>query len=276
DVGDAVLGQSRCRAADRTEVEAAELGARSLDLRGPVALAEHDHRPAGFLKEAHIAVHPRRSGRPERPRRHVFGSLRRSRVVDGMILDIVGQPLTGAEAVAQFGVDDVAGDDHRPRQGEPITDGQARQLGLQFRHRPIEVDGGGVAGFDLLDPTHRGQKSCWIVFELLDEDTVCVDAAMICRSAEQLTAMAIGRDPLCRGRRTTRTSWQKYLPPNCAPKPRFWVSSKTVCSNSWSRKPCPVTALPVVGRSSREWALASLAVLSVNSAEGPPVTTARS
>src|SRR5699024_8090036 len=40
----------------------------------------------------------------------------------------------------------------------------------------IEVDGGDVAGFDLLDPTHRGQKSCWIVFELLDEDTVCVDA----------------------------------------------------------------------------------------------------
>src|SRR5699024_8603304 len=108
DVGDAVLGQSRCRAAARTEVEAAELSARSLDLRGSVALAEHDHRPAGFLKEAHIAVHPRRSGRPERPRRHVFGSLRRSRVVDGMILDIVGQPLTGAEAVAQFGVDDVA------------------------------------------------------------------------------------------------------------------------------------------------------------------------
>ena len=43
--------------------------------------------------------------------------------------------------------------------------------------------------------------------------------ASACRSAEHDTAMATGHDAPCRGSRTTRTSWQKYLPPNCAPMP---------------------------------------------------------
>ena len=40
-----------------------------------------------------------------------------------------------------------------------------------------------------------------------------------CRSAEHDTASATGQEAPCRGSRTTRTSWQKYLPPNCAPIP---------------------------------------------------------
>ena len=43
--------------------------------------------------------------------------------------------------------------------------------------------------------------------------------ASACRSAEHDTAIATGQDAPCRGSRTTRTSWQKYLPPNCAPMP---------------------------------------------------------
>ncbi len=70
------------------------------------------------------------------------------------------------------------------------------------------------------------------------------------RSAEQDTAMATGQDAPCRGSRTTRTSWQKYLPPNCAPIPIFCVSSKTFCSRSSSRKPCP-SSDPSAGISSR-------------------------
>ena len=31
--------------------------------------------------------------------------------------------------------------------------------------------------------------------------------------------MPTGSDAPCRGSRITRTSWQKYLPPNCAPMP---------------------------------------------------------
>lgn len=62
--------------------------------------------------------------------------------------------------------------------------------------------------------------------------------------------MATGQDAPCRGSRTTRTSWQKYLPPNCAPMPIFWVSSKTFSSSSTSRKPWP-SGEPSVGALSR-------------------------
>ena len=62
--------------------------------------------------------------------------------------------------------------------------------------------------------------------------------------------MATGQDAPCRGSRTTRTSWQKYLPPNCAPMPIFLVIWSTCCSSSWSRNPCPMGD-PVAGSVSR-------------------------
>ena len=86
-----------------------------------------------------------------------------------------------------------------------------------------------------------------------------------CRSAEHDTAIATGHDAPWRGRRTTRTSWQKYLPPNCAPIPKDCVSSKTFSSNSTSRKAWAAIE-PAVGRSSRYFAEAYFAVFSANSA----------
>ena len=38
--------------------------------------------------------------------------------------------------------------------------------------------------------------------------------------------MPTGQEAACRDIRITRTSWQKYLPPNCAPMPRFRESSR--------------------------------------------------
>src|SRR5277367_2822027 len=95
-----------------------------------------------------------------------------------------------------------------------------------------------------------------------------------CRSAEQETAMATGQDAPCLGSLITRTSWQKYLPPNCAPIPIFLVMSSTVCSSSTSRKPFP-PVVPSVGSVSRYRAEAYLAVLSAYSALVPPTTIAR-
>jgi hypothetical protein len=94
------------------------------------------------------------------------------------------------------------------------------------------------------------------------------------RSAEQETAIATGQDAPCRGSRITRTSWQKYLPPNCAPMPKSRVSSRTSSSSSRSRKPCAVIE-PSAGRLSRYLALASFAVFSAYSALVPPMTIAR-
>ena len=62
--------------------------------------------------------------------------------------------------------------------------------------------------------------------------------------------MAIGSDAPCRGSRTIRTSWQKYLPPNCAPMPRFWVSLWTSASSAVSRMAWPDRS-PSVGSPSR-------------------------
>ena len=95
-----------------------------------------------------------------------------------------------------------------------------------------------------------------------------------CRSAEHDTAIATGQDAPCRGSRTTRTSWQKYLPPNCAPIPNDCVSSKTFCSSSRSRNAC-ADIDPDVGSPSRYFADAYFAVFSANSADVPPTTTAR-
>ena len=95
-----------------------------------------------------------------------------------------------------------------------------------------------------------------------------------CRSAEHDTAIATGHDAPCRGSRTTRTSWQKYLPPNCAPIPIRRVMPSTCSSSSRSRNPCPA-ADPDEGSVSRYFADAYLAVFSANSAEVPPTTMAR-
>src|SRR5581483_8897465 len=95
-----------------------------------------------------------------------------------------------------------------------------------------------------------------------------------CRSAEQDTAIATGHDAPCRGSRTTRTSWQKYFPPNCAPIPIFRVISSTAASSSRSRNPCPA-ADPEAGSPSRYFADAYLAVFSAYSALVPPMTIAR-
>ena len=78
----------------------------------------------------------------------------------------------------------------------------------------------------------------------------------------------------CRGRRITRTSWQKYLPPNCAPMPVLRESSRIFPSISRSRYPVPRSP-PSVGSESRYRVVASLTVFMVNSADVPPMTIAR-
>eukprot|EP01139_Manchomonas_bermudensis_P000434 Amastigsp_a429_239.p4 type:complete len:121 gc:universal Amastigsp_a429_239:714-1076(+) len=86
--------------------------------------------------------------------------------------------------------------------------------------------------------------------------------------------MPTGHEAPWRGSRMTRTSWQKYLPPNWAPMPAFCVALWTAASISRSRNACPCS-LPRVGRLSRYLVVASLTVFRVCSAESPPMTMAR-
>ena len=77
-----------------------------------------------------------------------------------------------------------------------------------------------------------------------------------------------------RGIRITRTSWQKYFPPNCAPMPIFRVISRIVRSISRSRNARP-SSFPLVCRLSRYFAEASFTVFRHVSADVPPITTAK-
>mmetsp|Transcript_39369 Transcript_39369/g.80647 ORF Transcript_39369/g.80647 Transcript_39369/m.80647 type:complete len:249 (-) Transcript_39369:568-1314(-) len=96
---------------------------------------------------------------------------------------------------------------------------------------------------------------------------------LACLSAEHDTPKPTGHEAPCLGRRTTRTSWQKYLPPNCAPMPIFWHCSWILLSHSRSRNALP-PSFPLVCSSSRYLVLASFTVLSVCSALRPPTTRA--
>ena len=70
------------------------------------------------------------------------------------------------------------------------------------------------------------------------------------RSAEQETPIPTGSDAPWRGSRITRTSWQKYLPPNWAPMPSSRERFRTSRSSSTSRK-ARSSGFPVVGSASR-------------------------
>mmetsp|Transcript_98253 Transcript_98253/g.273297 ORF Transcript_98253/g.273297 Transcript_98253/m.273297 type:complete len:203 (+) Transcript_98253:595-1203(+) len=94
------------------------------------------------------------------------------------------------------------------------------------------------------------------------------------RSALQETPMPTGQEAPCRGIRMTRTSWTKYLPPNCAPIPKPWHIVRIFSSHLVSRYARP-WSFPVCGRSSRYRADASFTVFRQSSAERPPMTMAR-
>ena len=61
--------------------------------------------------------------------------------------------------------------------------------------------------------------------------------------------LPMGSEAPWRGRRMTRTSWQKYLPPNCAPTPKDCVSLWTSSSIARSRKAWPASE-PCLGSES--------------------------
>src|SRR4029079_3587376 len=93
DLLDALFGELCSAAPDGGEVEAAVLLARVAHLRGPVTFGKRDHRAAGSLELVDIAVHPPRRRRAERSRGIALRCFRRPRVIDRMVLEIVGHPL---------------------------------------------------------------------------------------------------------------------------------------------------------------------------------------
>ncbi len=136
-----------------------------------------------------------------------------------------------------------------PVSDEPRLHRVLRERGADLAHRPVEVD--------LHD----------LAVEIVVGDLGQVLARDRSRAASRNTPsrgdlaerLAVGRarhrdarpGTTRRGAAagSTRTSWQKYLPPNCAPMPNCRVSSSTCCSSSTSRKPRP--SCVALGRAAR-------------------------
>jgi Kef-type K+ transport system membrane component KefB len=252
DLADAVLGQAGGGPADRAQVEPAVGAAGVGDLPAAVPLGQHDERPAGGLELLDVGVHASGRGGPEAARRHAGGRLGRPGVVHAVVPQVLRHRLAGVEALLDLGVGDVAGHHHRSGQRQPGLDRVAGQLGADLVHRPVQVDAHDVAAEVLVGGLREVVGG--VLLELLEEEPSAVILPRAWRSAEHDTATATGHEAPWRGSRTTRTSWQKYFPPNWAPMPKPWVRASTSASSSRSRNPWPSSeptggqAVEVAGR----------------------------
>ena len=97
-----------------------------------------------------------------------------------------------------------------------------------------------------------GQEVRRLGLELLEEDAVGRDLAqrLTVGRARHGDARS-GSDAPWRGSRITRTSWQKYLPPNCAPMPSSLRELQHLLLELEVAESRARPRIPSVGRSSR-------------------------
>ena len=177
DLADVLLREDGGGPADRPEVEAAVRLAGLGDGLAAVALGDHDERAAVLLEELDVAVHAAGGGRAERARGHADRRLGGTGVVDGVILEVLGQAFALLEAFADLGVRDVAGDDERTGEGEARGDGVLRELGADLSHRAVEVDLHDLGGVGMLAGV-GGNKASGILLKLLNPDAILVDLGL--------------------------------------------------------------------------------------------------
>src|SRR6516165_2539887 len=139
-LADTVLGQPRGRPANRAEIKAAMFLAGRPDLGSPVALRERDEAAARRHKSIDIAVHAAGCGRAERAGGVSRRRLRRSGIVDRVVLYIIGQPFAVIEPLFELCVRDVARHDQRTGQAEAGLDRVSRQDLADLVHRSGQVD----------------------------------------------------------------------------------------------------------------------------------------
>ena len=92
-----------------------------------------------------------------------------------MVLEVLGQPLTGVEALLQLGVGDVTGHDHGAAERQTGADGELRERLADLAHGTVEVDVNDVVVEHRVG--HLGQELRRVVLELLDEHTIAGDLA---------------------------------------------------------------------------------------------------
>ena len=167
---------SRRRPTDRSEIETAVLGASVRHGLRSVALRKHHHGSTVRLEEIDVGVHAAGGRGPERTGDVALRRLRRPRVVDDVILEVLRQVFARIEPFLELRVRDVARHDDRPRQRELRRHGVLRQVRAHFVHRPIEIDRDRLAGQFMRD--EFGHVLGGICLELFEEDAFLRDLAL--------------------------------------------------------------------------------------------------
>ena len=134
-----------------------------------------------------------------------------------MILEILRHLLTSVKTLLDLCMSDVTTYDDCTIEAETCRYRILCELLKEFRHRLVKVDLHCLA-FACLTEFLR-DKTCWIVIELLDPDTVLVDLCLditVCRAAYAESYRAA-----CTVARETDDAYvmSEILTPNCAPRP---------------------------------------------------------
>ena len=182
---DGVLCQNGCRTSDAAEVETSVLLAGVRDGLRAVPLRDHNHGAAVFLEEIHIGIHTACSSGAERAGCHTLGRLGGTGVIDGVLLEVLGETLAVVEAVFELGVSKVACHDDCAGEGETGRDRILRELLEDFVHRSVEVYFHGLSfeSFSVL----LGDVAGGVRFELFEPDAFLVDLGLdvaVCRAAD--------------------------------------------------------------------------------------------
>ncbi len=109
---DRILGKDCGRAADRAEIETSVSLAGIGYLLAAVALGDHHQRAAECLERLNIRIHASGGSGSERAGRHSFGSLGRTGIIHGVILEVFGHGFSAVNALLDLGMGYVAGHDN--------------------------------------------------------------------------------------------------------------------------------------------------------------------
>ncbi len=136
-----------------------------------IALGQRHQAGAGGLQLRDVGIHARRRGRAEGAGRMAGRRLGGPGIVDRMVAQIVRQGLAGGQALGPFGVDEVAGDDHRAAQQHRRTHLEPAERRPDCRHRLGQIERDRARRRDGL----LRQEARRIVLEALQEHAVAGD-----------------------------------------------------------------------------------------------------
>mmetsp|Transcript_125460 Transcript_125460/g.313433 ORF Transcript_125460/g.313433 Transcript_125460/m.313433 type:complete len:288 (-) Transcript_125460:895-1758(-) len=172
---DAIAAQRGSNTSDRSQVEASMLLTRLRHSRRAVALPDHDHGASLGLERVNIGIHAASSGRPEGARGEARRRLRRARVVDRILLDVIGPWLAFVEHLLQARMRNVASDDDRASQRKTCGHRVIAQKPEILIHRVVQIYLDDLARRVQTLLLHVWHVLGRVLLELLQEDALLCD-----------------------------------------------------------------------------------------------------